>query len=163
MALRDKQELIDKLRILAKQARTELCDISAGRKRWRMSVPVRDDDSDMLFDGLADAADEAAALLASVEGPRETIPCTCPPPAFANQEHDGACPRGLADAAALASVEAGRPLKDALLEICIRIEAKSDGGTYRERSVHAGNVLRAVGSVSVSRLGHGEAPLGMPQ
>lgn len=46
---------------LIKEARQHVCDIAAGRKRWIMCVPVRNDDSDMLIFRALDRALDAIA------------------------------------------------------------------------------------------------------
>lgn len=49
-------------------ARQHCYDINAGRKKWRMSVPAQDDDSDILLDDVLDAcAKRITELLAAEE------------------------------------------------------------------------------------------------
>lgn len=55
---------IDDLRKLAENAHDHIGDICTGKSRWTMTVPTREDDSDILFSKLADGV---LALLDRVE------------------------------------------------------------------------------------------------
>lgn len=42
-------ELLEKLKEKSDKAHREICDLASGKRRWEMSIPVRETDSDMVL------------------------------------------------------------------------------------------------------------------
>jgi len=58
---------LDAVRERCEKAHREICGLADGTRKWRMSIPVRADDSDCV---LQDALDDVGRLVAMVEAAR---------------------------------------------------------------------------------------------